>query len=129
VTDTAVTSTAQHDPSERPTAAARVLVLLLTGYRRFISPLLGPRCRFYPSCSAYALEAVQVHGALRGTWLAARRLSRCHPFHAGGLDPVPPPRTPGRTAGAVAAGVAPAPGAPGRARARAYRSNPEGVSR
>jgi putative membrane protein insertion efficiency factor len=70
-------------------AAARVLVVLLTGYRRFVSPLLGPRCRFYPSCSAYALEAVQVHGALRGSWLAARRLSRCHPFHPGGLDPVP----------------------------------------
>jgi uncharacterized protein len=129
VTDTAVTSTAQHDPSERPTAAARVLVLLLTGYRRFISPLLGPRCRFYPSCSAYALEAVQVHGALRGTWLAARRLSRCHPFHAGGLDPVPPPRTPGRTAETGTAGAAPAPGAPGRAQAQAYRSNPEGVTR
>lgn len=128
MTDTAVTSAAQHDPSERPTAAARVLVLLLTGYRRFISPLLGPRCRFYPSCSAYALEAVQVHGALRGTWLAARRLSRCHPFHAGGVDPVPP-RTPGRTAEAGAAGAAPAPRVPGRARAQAYRSDPEGVSR
>jgi uncharacterized protein len=70
-------------------AAARVLVVLLMGYRRFVSPLLGQRCRFYPSCSAYALEAVQVHGALRGSWLAARRLSRCHPFHPGGLDPVP----------------------------------------
>ena len=70
-------------------AAARVLVVLLTGYRQFVSPLLGPKCRFYPSCSAYALEAVQVHGALRGSWLAARRLSRCHPFHPGGLDPVP----------------------------------------
>jgi uncharacterized protein len=70
-------------------AAARALVVVLTGYRRFVSPLLGPRCRFYPSCSAYALEAVQVHGALRGSWLAARRLSRCHPFHPGGLDPVP----------------------------------------
>jgi putative membrane protein insertion efficiency factor len=69
--------------------AARVLVVLLTGYRQFVSPLLGPRCRFYPSCSAYALEAVQVHGALRGSWLAVRRLSRCHPFHPGGLDPVP----------------------------------------
>lgn len=66
-----------------------LLVGLLTVYRRFISPLLGPRCRFYPSCSAYALEAVQVHGALRGSWLALRRLSRCHPFHAGGIDPVP----------------------------------------
>ena len=69
--------------------AARMLVLLLNGYRKFVSPLLGPRCRFYPSCSAYALEAVQLHGALRGSWLALRRLSRCHPFHRGGLDFVP----------------------------------------
>ena len=69
--------------------AGWLLVGLLTVYRQFISPLLGPRCRFYPSCSAYALEAVQLHGALRGSWLAVRRLSRCHPFHAGGLDPVP----------------------------------------
>jgi uncharacterized protein len=69
--------------------AGWLLVGLLTVYRRFISPLLGPRCRFYPSCSAYALEAVQLHGALRGSWLTVRRLSRCHPFHAGGLDPVP----------------------------------------
>src|SRR5208282_6765925 len=84
-----------------PSAAARLLMLLLTGYRSFISPLLGPRCRFYPSCSAYALEAVQLHGALRGSWLAARRLSRCHPFHAGGLDPVPgTERDQGRAAGA-----------------------------
>jgi uncharacterized protein len=84
-----VTSNAQREPRQRPSPAARFLMLLLTGYRMFVSPLLGPRCRFYPSCSAYALEAVQVHGALRGSWLAARRLSRCHPFHAGGLDPVP----------------------------------------
>jgi uncharacterized protein len=70
-------------------AAGRVLVVLLHGYRQFISPLLGPRCRFYPSCSAYALEAVQLHGALRGSWLAMRRLSKCHPFHAGGIDFVP----------------------------------------
>ena len=69
--------------------AGWLLVGLLTVYRRFVSPLLGPRCRFYPSCSAYALEAVQLHGALRGSWLAVCRLSRCHPFHAGGLDPVP----------------------------------------
>jgi hypothetical protein len=82
------------------TPAARVLMVLLVGYRRFISPLLGPRCRFYPSCSAYALEAVQVHGALRGSWLAVCRLSRCHPFHRGGLDPVPG----GRGAGAISAG-------------------------
>jgi len=69
--------------------AGWLLVGLLTFYRRFISPLLGPRCRFYPSCSAYALEAVQVHGALKGSWLAIRRLSRCHPFHPGGIDRVP----------------------------------------
>jgi hypothetical protein len=74
----------------RPSAAARVLMALITGYRRFISPLLGARCRFAPSCSAYALEAVREHGALRGTWLAARRISRCHPFNPGGFDPVPP---------------------------------------
>jgi putative membrane protein insertion efficiency factor len=96
---TAVTSTAQEEPRERPSAAAQVLLLLLAGYRRFVSPLLGPRCRFYPSCSAYALEAVQVHGALRGSWLAARRLSRCHPFHAGGLDPVPGRNRPIRAQG------------------------------
>lgn len=70
-----------------------MLVFLVTGYRRIVSPVLPPSCRFYPSCSAYALEAVQVHGALRGSWLAVRRLSRCHPFHAGGLDPVPPARS------------------------------------
>jgi uncharacterized protein len=65
------------------------MALVITGYRRFISPVMLPHCRFEPSCSAYALEAVQRHGALRGGWLAARRLSRCHPFHRGGLDPVP----------------------------------------
>jgi uncharacterized protein len=69
--------------------AGRVLLVLLAGYRRFVSPLLGPRCRFYPSCSAYAVEAVQLHGAVRGSWLAIRRLGRCHPFHPGGLDFVP----------------------------------------
>ena len=74
----------------RPSAAARVLMALIAGYRRFISPLLGARCRFAPSCSAYALEAVREHGALRGMWLAARRIGRCHPFNPGGFDPVPP---------------------------------------
>ena len=65
------------------------LVLLIRGYQLLLSPLLGPRCRFYPSCSAYALQAVQVHGALRGSWLAARRLGRCHPWNPGGVDHVP----------------------------------------
>jgi uncharacterized protein len=74
----------------RPSAVARVLVALIAGYRRFVSPLLAPRCRFEPSCSAYALEAVREHGALRGTWLAVRRIGRCHPFNPGGFDPVPP---------------------------------------
>lgn len=67
-----------------------VLIWLLKGYRFAISPLYGQVCRYHPTCSAYALEAVQTHGALRGTWLAARRVARCHPWAAGGLDPVPP---------------------------------------
>ena len=70
---------------------ARVLTLPIRLYRLVLSPLLGPRCRFYPSCSAYALAALETHGPFRGSWLTVRRLSRCHPFHAGGLDPVPPP--------------------------------------
>src|SRR5215469_6567317 len=69
--------------------AARLLAGMISAYRKVISPVLGARCRFYPSCSAYALEAIQVHGAGRGTWLAVRRLSKCHPFHPGGIDPVP----------------------------------------
>jgi uncharacterized protein len=76
--------------SARPSAAARVLMALIAGYRRFVSPMLMARCRFAPSCSAYALEAVREHGALRGTWLAVRRVGRCHPFNPGGFDPVPP---------------------------------------
>jgi len=83
---------AGHPPATRTSLPATALIGLLSFYRKFVSPLLGARCRFYPSCSAYALEAVRVHGAARGSWLAARRLSRCHPFHPGGLDPVPPRR-------------------------------------
>lgn len=76
----------------RPTAFARLLILPIRGYQRFISPLFPPVCRFYPSCSAYGVEALRVHGGPRGLWLTVRRIARCHPFHPGGLDPVPPPR-------------------------------------
>jgi putative membrane protein insertion efficiency factor len=68
---------------------ARALQLLVHAYRMTLSPLLGPSCRFEPSCSAYALEALERHGARRGAWLSVRRLLRCHPFHAAGYDPVP----------------------------------------
>jgi len=68
----------------------RLLLGLVRLYQYLISPLLGPRCRFHPSCSHYAIEALERHGALRGSWLALRRLLRCHPWHPGGYDPVPP---------------------------------------
>jgi putative membrane protein insertion efficiency factor len=73
-------------------ALLQLLLLPVRLYRRFLSPVLPPACRFHPSCSKYALDALTTHGPFRGSWLAARRLSRCHPFHPGGLDPVPPPR-------------------------------------
>lgn len=84
----------------RGAGGKRLAVGAIGVYRQFVSPMLGPRCRFYPSCSAYAAEAVEVHGAGRGLWLALRRLLRCHPLHPGGLDPVPPAG--GRTSGAGA---------------------------
>ncbi|REC96218.1 membrane protein insertion efficiency factor YidD [Kushneria indalinina] len=73
-------------------ALARVLIGLVLFYQYVISPLIGPRCRFWPTCSNYAIEAIQLHGAMRGGWLALRRLLRCHPLCAGGVDPVPATR-------------------------------------
>jgi uncharacterized protein len=77
----------------QPTLPARLLVVPIEGYRRFISPFLGQRCRFAPSCSAYAVGAIRTHGAIRGLWLAVRRIARCHPWNPGGVDPVPPMRS------------------------------------
>lgn len=70
-----------------------LLIGLLKAYRFAISPLYGQVCRYHPSCSAYALEAVTVHGSFKGSWLAVRRLARCHPWARGGYDPVPPPHS------------------------------------
>jgi putative membrane protein insertion efficiency factor len=66
-----------------------IALSLIALYRLGISPLLGPRCRFYPSCSEYGAQALERFGLMKGLWLTIRRLGRCHPFHAGGLDPVP----------------------------------------
>jgi len=71
------------------TVPARLIMVPIAGYRRFVSPLLAPRCRFAPSCSEYALTALAEHGAARGLWLAVKRVARCNPFNLGGYDPVP----------------------------------------
>lgn len=67
----------------------RVVLWLIKGYAYLLSPLLGNNCRYYPSCSAYTREAVEIHGVVRGLWMGLRRILRCHPFHEGGYDPVP----------------------------------------
>ncbi|MGH9658308.1 MAG: membrane protein insertion efficiency factor YidD [Bryobacteraceae bacterium] len=66
----------------------KLIVTALRGYQIVLSPMLGPACRFHPTCSEYMRQAVERHGAARGVWLGLKRLSRCHPFHAGGVDPV-----------------------------------------
>ncbi|RMD49267.1 MAG: membrane protein insertion efficiency factor YidD [Alphaproteobacteria bacterium] len=75
-----------------PTLGARILMLPVRAYRLLLSPWVGHSCRFQPTCSVYALEALEAHGALRGGWLALRRILRCHPWGGSGYDPVPPPR-------------------------------------
>jgi hypothetical protein len=66
-----------------------LLLSLINSYRRFVSPLFPPSCRFQPTCSQYALESIEKHGSVKGSWLAIQRILRCHPFHPGGYDPVP----------------------------------------
>ena len=78
------------EPARRTGPVAWLLTMLIRGYQLVLSPLLGPRCRFYPSCSAYAVQALGTHGAVKGTWLAGRRLLHCHPWNPGGVDHVPP---------------------------------------
>lgn len=70
-----------------------ILMGIIKIYQKVISPLTPPSCRFYPTCSHYGIEAIDKHGALKGSWLAVRRISKCHPFHEGGFDPVPEKET------------------------------------
>lgn len=76
---------------QRPLSAFAVFLIVV--YQRLLSARLGRNCRYLPSCSQYAIEAIELHGVLRGALMGLRRLGRCHPFHPGGLDPVPPART------------------------------------
>jgi len=76
-------------PSQFPNPFAWLIILLVRFYQLFISPILGPRCRFYPTCSSYTIEAIKTHGVLCGSWLAIKRIGRCHPANPGGVDPVP----------------------------------------
>jgi uncharacterized protein len=75
-----------------PHLFARAVIAVLSVYKSYVSPWLPPACRFQPTCSVYMAEAVRVHGLGRGVWLGLRRLGRCHPWHPGGFDPVPPPK-------------------------------------
>ncbi len=79
----------QGAPASAPGIVARLLVLGVRGYQVALSPMLGGQCRYFPTCSAYGIEALERHGAARGSWLTVRRIGRCHPFRPGGFDPVP----------------------------------------
>lgn len=68
----------------------KIFLIIIKFYQKFISPLKPPTCRFYPTCSSYSFEAIEVHGALKGGWLTIKRILKCHPMHHGGFDPVPP---------------------------------------
>ncbi|MEN8112831.1 MAG: membrane protein insertion efficiency factor YidD [Actinomycetota bacterium] len=74
-----------------PSPAARLFMGGVRVYQKALSPILGGNCRYYPSCSEYGYDAIRLHGAARGSWMAVKRIGRCHPFHEGGFDPVPEP--------------------------------------
>ncbi|MBX9609856.1 MAG: membrane protein insertion efficiency factor YidD [Gammaproteobacteria bacterium] len=84
-------STPESPATSLPTWPTRLLLGLVAFYRLALSPFIGPRCRYTPTCSEYAADALRQHGAARGAWLAVRRLARCHPWGGSGYDPVPPP--------------------------------------
>ena len=85
----AIQTCLQHPSGER-SLMRKIFIAFITVYRYAISPFLGNHCRFYPSCSHYAQEAIDLHGVARGSYLTLRRLGKCHPWHEGGADPVPP---------------------------------------
>ena len=102
----------------------RALLRLIAFYSRAISPALPPRCRFYPTCSAYAAEAIARHGAGRGSWLALCRLAKCAPWHSGGVDPVPEPAPGGTAGGGRSSSTAAGPSQPAHAPHRGDRTTP-----
>ncbi|MBE1300811.1 MAG: membrane protein insertion efficiency factor YidD [Alteromonadaceae bacterium] len=71
----------------------KLVIYFIRGYQKFISPLLGNNCRFHPTCSNYAIEAIKCHGVIKGSWLSAQRILKCHPLNEGGFDPIPKPKT------------------------------------
>jgi putative membrane protein insertion efficiency factor len=108
---------------------ARALLVAIRFYSRAISPALPPRCRFYPTCSAYAAEAVQRHGAARGTWLAVRRLLKCGTWHPGGVDLVPGAEPHSGTADVSHSSSTPAPPSAAAAARRPHRATPPDLRR